>query len=189
MRKSVNPVTLSELVNDLCDKATKSFSAYDITLLVRKNNPGLNVFHNDVRGCVENYVRAYGLQVIDNNGMYKLYVPKATIVQSNKSRLQTLLEQKTGKVAVQTVVQPTVATSTKEVLHLQLEGKINLTNFVREKFPQAKSVTITRDFENKLEIIPGGPIDTSKEIRVRTGFKCLCVTAEITKNKITITPI
>lgn len=195
MRLSISQHHLETSVNLTC-RALNSFSAYDITKQLRKLMPSLEINHEDVKQCVLKYAVDNGLTV-DGTGNYRVFSTTQTtpaqqvvtavtsIVASNQSKLDKLISEKKTK----TVVPQNIPVTLREVLHLQQEGKVNLTNFVRSKFPKSTSVSIRKDPNNNLiEITDGGSYSTSKEIRIRTGFKSLTVTAEVTGQKIVIKP-
>lgn len=71
MRKSIDSEVLAALVNNVCS-SVDSFSAYDITSMVRKQLPNHEVSHDEVKTIVLNYALSNQLSVIDN-GSYRIF--------------------------------------------------------------------------------------------------------------------
>jgi hypothetical protein len=198
---------LSVLVNLTCE-TLNSFSAYDVTSILRSRLPSFSILHDDVRKLVAEYAQSNNLQVSDN-GTYLTYtnpvkinfIPTVTVTTgvntnnfknklpslvnsvttSTQSKLDTLLKEKQLK------------SSEVNVKTLQSEGRLNLTSLVRQTFPKAPVVYISR-VKNKITLTPmalynSSSANTNSEIRVRTGFNPNSkVNIKVTSQGIEITP-
>lgn len=71
MRKSLDVEVLDLLVSLVCD-TLDTFSAYDVTTLLRHRLPNHNLLHETVKPLVYGYVTANNLKTTDN-GTYKVF--------------------------------------------------------------------------------------------------------------------
>jgi len=213
---------LSVLVNLTCE-TLNSFSAYDVTCLLRSRLPNFNILHEDVRDLVVKYAFVNNLQTKDN-GAYLVYTNPVKInfqpAYSNSPVMTTGTTSGTvnspflvnansfvtklnnlNQTIVQKAVQSKLDALLKEkqsksvsgtVKPLQSEGRLNLTNLVKEYFPGFQRVYVTRQPNNIL--ITTNPYKNSSvlvvdpELRIRTGFKTNSVNIKVESGKVEITP-
>lgn len=193
MLEKIDSRILSVLVNLTCE-TLDSFSAYDITSLLRSRLPNFNIIHDEVRETVVKYAIANNLEIKDN-GTYLVYTNpikinfKPVITTSNtqgfiqppkQSKLKSLLELKKQK-------------ETNKTKSLQSEDRLSLTSLVRKQFPNSKTVYIIKNKNNILvkDVYVNNSIafDTNSEIRIRTGFKSnSTVSIGVSPGTIQITP-
>lgn len=201
---------LSVLVNLTCE-TLNSFSAYDVTSILRSRLPNFNIVHDDVRKLVAEYCKSNNLQVSDN-GTYLTYTnpikinftPAYTSITSNKSPVNIVntnnFSNKLQSLNTQPVSKPKSKLETllelkkeQKTVKLQSEGRINLTSLVRETFPKSPVVYISK-VKNKVTLTPMAlynsiSTNTNSEIRVRTGFNPNSkVNVTVTSQGIEITP-
>jgi hypothetical protein len=184
---------LSVLVNLTCE-TLNSFSAYDVTSILRSRLPSFSILHDDVRKLVAEYAQSNNLQVSDN-GTYLTYTnpvkinfaPVYTSITSNNTPVNTnnfanklsSLVNNTVKTTTQSKLdallkEKQLKSSGANIKTLQSEGRLNLTSLVREAFPKVPVVYISRT-KNKVILTPNAlynssSVNTNSEIRVRTGF-------------------
>lgn len=150
---------LSVLVNLTCE-TLDSFSAYDVTTILRSRLPNFNILHKDVRDAVVYYVNANANMLrITDNGTYLVYNRKTI---TTETQLDKLLKEKASKVS--------------KILPLQSEGRVNITELIKTNFPKDKFIYVKRDkVANKVIISNVYQTNTTQvligeEVRIRTGF-------------------
>lgn len=159
MLEKIDSRILSVLVNLTCE-TLDSFSAYDVTTILRSRLPNFNILHKDVRNAVVYYVNANANRLrITDNGTYLVYNRKTI---TTETQLDKLLKEKASKVS--------------KILPLQSEGRVNITELIKTNFPKDKFVYVKRDkVANKVIISNVYQTNTTQvligeEVRIRTGF-------------------
>lgn len=198
---------LSVLVNLTCE-TLNSFSAYDVTSILRSRLPNFNIVHDDVRKLVAEYSKSNNLQVSDN-GTYLTYTnpvkinftPAYTSTTSNNSPVNT--NNFTSKLQSLNTTQPVSKPKSKletllelkkqqKTVKLQSEGRINLTGLAREYFPGHKSLYVLKN-PNKIVLSHNPTLNScvltiDPELRLRTGFKSSNVNINVLQGVVEITP-
>lgn len=196
MRKNIDKDVLELLVNSTC-KDLSSFSAYDVTSILRSRLPSREIIHDDVKEFVVQYAKINNLTVSDA-GKYLVYTNTPVVVTTTgtstpvvtatfkdnfktqfKTKLDSLLEEKKKKLNTDTI-------------KLQSEGRINITSLVRKVFPQSSVVYITKAKDSITlthnSYYTSVPANTNSPIRIRTGFKSPKVKINTSSQGIEITP-
>ena len=186
MLKLIEKDVLEVLVDLVCDTLT-SFSAYDVTVLLRSRLPAVNILHDEVRNIVERYASNNNLKSnFDPTGTFRIFsknVAQNNIVSGSKAtKLHRLLTQKA-----------TVNTSktTVEELSLQTENRVNLTSILRKHFPKTGIMYLTRDNGNLVLSTSGDGerIFLGSEVRLRTGFNNRSgVRVVVSNDKVVVSP-
>lgn len=214
MKKIDNDV-LEVLVNLTCETLT-TFSAYDVTSLLRKRLPNVNIKHDDVREMVYNYAQITNTPNYDN-GQYRVFsksLPATKCCQATtQSNTIDVIKQKAKDLAnklsvktqqfgipVKAATQPSQAVSvnlngfiSEEKTYLQSEFRINLTDKIRLAFPSATQIYIQKN--NKTIVISDKKLPNSTvrtiggEVRLRTGFTSPKARVVTYSNKIEITQL
>ena len=150
--KSLEIEVVNVLVNSVCD-TLDSFSAYDVTCLLRKKLPGHNIYHEVVKTCVENYVKQNSMTYTDN-GTYKIYskASKPCCVQP-VTKLSEKLGNKTQPKLDVTVYFPWLKPDQAD----KLAKELNSVNLVSQN-GMARPNTVTGDVKTKtnFEVLPVG---------------------------------
>lgn len=209
MLKKIDLEILSVLVSLVCEKLD-SFSAYDITSILRSRLKDFNIDHEEVKTFVKNYVTGNLLTPTDN-GTYITYSKnnfktkpsiniatnistvfdpavhsiKPTAKKSTETKLDKLLKEKNSSVTL----------NMSKILPLQSEGRVNITELIKAHFPKDRFVYVKRDKNaNKVIISNVAQADTTQvligeEVRIRTGFYgSNNVKVNFLKNAVEVTP-
>lgn len=191
MRKQVDLDVLNVLVSQTCD-TLDTFSAYDVTTILRSRLPNHDILHNNIKPLVQGYATNNSLTVSDN-GTYKVYskakiAPNVSITYDDRDPIENTIKNKmtdminsfasrksvtfdptkNNSVIIQNIV-PSKTLLTR-MYNLQSEQRLTLGVDLFKNLTSTSGRYLVQRTKNKITIYSENfPISSTGKLRIRPG--------------------